>query len=200
MGMQTEIEAKFPDVDPAKLRNTLLRLGATQEHAEVLMRRKNFDYPDKRLEEIGGWVRVRDEGNKVTCSYKQVNDRTLHGTKEACVTVDDFDTTCALLEAIGLKQKSYQETKREKWLCRGAEVTIDTWPWIPSFVEIEGPSEDVVRAVAHDLGLEWGSAMPGSVETIYQMHYDFSEEEIDSWSEIIFSPPPSWLLARKKNS
>jgi len=32
---------------------------------------------------------------------------------------------------------SYQETRREKWMLDDAEVTIDTWPWIPTFIEIE---------------------------------------------------------------
>ncbi len=162
------------------------------------MRRKNYDYPDKRLDKIGGWIRVRDEGNKVTLSYKQLNDRTLHGTKEVSVVVDDFDKTGQFLEAIGMEAKAYQETKREKWKYMDVEVTIDTWPWVPTFVELEGPTEEVVRNVAANLGFDWSKAMHGSVETIYQMHYDFTEEEIDNWESITFIAPPDWLLVKKK--
>lgn len=196
--MQTEIEAKFPDVDPEAIRELLQKIGAVREYEEVLMRRKNFDYPDKKLEKVHGWVRVRDEGNKITMSYKQVDDRSLHGTKEVDVVVGDFDTTCAFLEAVGLVQKSYQETKREKWLYKNVEVTLDTWPWIPTFIELEGPDEQTLRTVASDLDLDWKTAMPGSVETVYQMHYDFTEDEIDHWDTITFIPEPGWLLARKK--
>ena len=39
--------------------------------------------------------------------------------------------------------------------------------------------------------------MHGSVETIYQMHYDFTEEEIDGWESITFIAQPDWLLAKK---
>lgn len=88
--METEIEAKFPDIDIETLRANLKRIGAFLEHAEVLMRRKTYDYPDHRLREVGGWIRVRDEGDKVTLSYKQLNDWTLHGTKEINVVVDAF--------------------------------------------------------------------------------------------------------------
>lgn len=195
--METEIEAKFPNINADEFRSILKKTGAVLEHPEVLMRRKNYDYPDRRLEKSGGWIRVRDEGDKVTLSYKQLNDRTLHGTKEVNVAVDDFDKTCRFLEAIGMKAKAYQETKRERWNCNGVEITIDTWPWVPTFVELEGPTEELVRRLASDLGFDWSKAMHGSVETIYQMHYDFTEREIDGWESITFIAPPDWLLAKK---
>ena len=196
--METEIEAKFPDIDARALRSVLKEKGADLEHPEVLMRRKTFDYSDRRLYKIGGWIRGRDEGDKVTLSYKQLNDRTLHGTKEVNVVVDDFEKACRLLEAIGMMKKSYQETKREKWNYKGVEVTLDTWPWVPTFAELEGSTEEMVREVAGDLGFDWNSAMHGSVEPIYQMHYDFTDEEIDSWEFITFIAPPDWLLAKKR--
>lgn len=198
--METEIEAKFPDIHTDELRSILKNKGATLEHPEVLMRRKNYDYSDHRLGKIGGWIRVRDESDKITLSYKQLNDRTLHGTKEVNLVVDDFDRTCQFLEAIGMIAKAYQETKREKWNYKGVEVTIDIWPWVPTFVEFEGPTEEVVREVANDLGFDWSTVMHGSVEIIYQMHYDFTEEEIDGWESITFIAPPDWLLAKKKSS
>ena len=112
--MQTEVEAKFPDIDSKSFREILNKVGAKQEYPEVLMRRRNFDYDDHRLEKNGGWIRVRDEGDKVTLTYKQLNNRTLRGTKEIEVIVNDFDKACNLLTSIGLVSKAYQETKREK--------------------------------------------------------------------------------------
>ena len=197
--METEIEAKFPDVDAVAVREKLEKLGARRVYPEVLMRRKNFDYPDNHLAPIGGWIRVRDEGSIVTLSYKELKDRSLHGTKELSVVVSDFDKTCAFLEAIGLECKSYQETKREKWMLKNVEVTIDTWPWIPTLVEIEGPEEIAVKDTAATLGFDWSNAMHGSIETVYQMHYDFTEREIIYWKSITFVPAPAWLLAKKKN-
>ncbi len=196
--MKTEIEVKFPDIDKGALRKKLKKVGATLQHSEILMRRKILDHADHRLEKIGGWIRVRDEGDVVTFAYKQLNDRTLHGTKEVSVTVSDFEKTCEILNLSGLTTFSFQESKREKWLYKKSEITIDTWPWVPSFVEIEGPTEKEVRAIAKELGFDWNSAMHGSVETVYQMHYDFTEKEIGNWKEIKFTPEPKWLLAKKK--
>src|SRR3989338_915741 len=196
--MQTEVEAKFPNIEPSSFRSILTQLGAIQEYPEILMRRRNFDYDDHRLEKIGGWIRVRDEGDKVTLTYKQLSDRTLHGTKEIEVVVNDFDKTCDLLISIGIISKAYKETKREKWKFGNVEITIDTWPWVPPFIELEGPNEEDVKMSASLLGLDWNKAMHGSVETIYQMHYDFTEEEIDRWPSITFIPEPDWLLVKKK--
>jgi adenylate cyclase, class 2 len=196
--MKTEIEAKWLDINTAKFREILKEAGAQLVSPERLMVRRVFDYPDKRLEKIGGWVRVRDEGDKVTLSYKQLNDRTLHGTKEVTVTVDGFENTCKLLEAIGLKSYSIQETKRESWKLGEAEVEIDTWPWIPSFVEIEAESEQQLKETAQKLELDWKNALHGSVETAYQAVYDVTEEEIDNWKEIRFTEVPDWLAAKAK--
>lgn len=196
--MQTEIEAKFPHIDPVAFREKLTSLGAQLEYPEILMKRKVFDYSDWRLEKVGGWVRVRDEGKKITLTYKQLNDRSLHGTKEVEVVVGNFDTTCELLSAIGLEAKAYQETKREKWQLGNVEITIDTWPWIPTFVELEASNEEDLRVIAEKLELDWKEVMYGSVEVVYQMHYNFTESEIDHWDSITFIPEPDWLLAKKK--
>lgn len=193
--METEIEAKFLNIDIEAARGKLKGSGATLVYPEVLMKRKTFDHPTNKQSD---WFRVRDEGNRITLSYKKVVDRTVHGTKEISVEVSDFDAACAILAAAQLRQKSYQETRRETWNLDGAEVTIDTWPWIPTFVEIEAPSEVEVRAVAAKLGFDWSEAFYGSVEPAYQQVYDVTEEEIDGWSEIVFGPVPEWLERQRR--
>lgn len=127
-------------------------------------------------------------------------DRTLQGTKEITLDVSSFDTMCDFLLAIGLKQDAYQETKREKWELDGSEITIDTWPWIPTFVEIESPTEDKLIKISKSLGFDWSQAMHGSVETAYQKYYNVTEQEIDGWESITFVPVPDWLEVKRKNS
>lgn len=195
--MQTEIEAKWLNIDIEEFRNILKSAGAELITAERLMIRQTYDFPDKSLNSIGGWVRVRNEGGKITMSYKQLNDRTLHGTKEITVIVDDYDATCNFLESIGLVMKSVQETKRESWMMNGCEIELDTWPWIPSFVEIEAPDEASLRETAEILGLNYSTALHGSVEPAYQDVYDVSDVDINSWDEVRFTDVPSWLLAKK---
>lgn len=196
--MNTELEATFLDIDPESLRRTLTQVGARLIYPERLMKRKVFDYPDSRLQKAGVWIRVRDEGDKVTMSFKQLVNRELDGTKEVCLTVDDFNNACEFLTAAGFLAKSFQETKREKWLLDDVEITLDTWPWIPTFVEVEGESKEKLREAANKLNLKWDQALFGSVENVYQSYYDVTEEEIDNLPEMLFSEVPSWLEAKRK--
>lgn len=197
--MHTEVEAKFLDINPDKLRQVLRAAGAQQVHPERLMRRKNYDFANMTLSAKNGWVRVRHEGNKTTMSYKQLDDRSLHGTKEVNLTIDDFGQADAFLQAIGLKAVSYQETKRESWRLGEVEIELDHWPWTKPYVEIEGPDEASIRAVAGKLKLDWKKAVHGSVEVVYQAEYDATEQEIDNIPVITFEEPiPEWLLKRRK--
>lgn len=196
--METEIEAKWLDIDKDVVRKKLADIGAVLKYAERKMIRQVYDYPDKRLEKVGGWVRVRNEGNKITLSYKQLNDRTLHGTKEVSVTVENYDATCNFLEAIGLICTSTQETMRESWKIGDTEIEIDSWPWIPSFVEIEAKDENVLFDIAGQLDLDAKQALHGSVEVAYQAVYNVTEAEVDGWENIRFSEVPEWLTTKRK--
>lgn len=197
--MQTEIECKFLNVQFDEVRERLNAAGAICDQPMRIMRRKTYDFPDARLcNEFNGWVRVRDEGDKITLSYKQLNDRTLYGTKEITVIVNDFTTTDSFLLAIGLEQKSYQETKRESWHIGDVQIELDEWPWIKPTIEIEGPNEAAVRETAEKLSFKFEEALFGSVEVAYQAEYDVTEDEIDDWDEVTFVPVPDWLEVKRR--
>ncbi len=176
--MHHEYEAKFLRVDPALVRAVLRERGANLVQPERLMRRKTFDFADRRLDAIGAWVRVRDEGDKVSMSYKQITERTMEGMKEAMVIVSDFEQASLFLLAMGLVQTSFQENRRETWNMDECEVVIDWWPWIFPLVEIEGPNEERILRVATALGFDWTQKIHGGIEPAYQDAYAISPEEI----------------------
>lgn len=196
--MQTEIEAKFIKIDKDEIRARLQDLGATLVCEERLMRRKTFDFPNKTLFKKRAYIRVRDEGDKVTTTFKCVEGEGVHGTKELEAVVSGFDDMCAIYERLGLKEKSYKETRREEWELDGVRVTIDSWPWVEPFVELEGESEAALKAVADKLNFTWDEALFGTVEVVYQEKYDVSQEEINFWPEFVFSPVPEWFEKRQK--
>jgi adenylate cyclase class 2 len=199
--MQPEIEAKFLDVDHDALRVRLKELGAVCEHPMRLMRRKGFDFPDERLRLAhNGWARVRDEGGKVTMSYKQLNNRELDGTHEVQLTIDSFDGGVAFLEALGLKQGAYQETKRESWTLGGCEIELDQWPWTKPYIEIEGPDEQALKDLAAKLDLDWSKVCHGSVEIVYRGEYDVTDEEVNHIPLITFETPVPELLAKRRRA
>jgi len=196
--MKPEIEAKFLGIDHAEMRKRLELSGAALVHPVRAMTRVNLDFPDRRLNAVDGWVRVRNEGDKVTLAYKQLESRELDGTKEVQVTVSDFEDTVAFLKAIGMNQENYQETRRESWRLDGVEIELDEWPWIRPFMELEGESEEQLRTAAGKLGLDWGVVAHGSVEVAYLAEYDVTEQEVDDWKEITFGPVPGWLEKKRR--
>lgn len=196
--MQTEFEAKFLDIDKDDLRERLKENGAKLLYSEMLMQRVCLDFPDKSLRAKSAWIRLRKEFGKVTLTYKVSPERTIDGTKEIEVEVSDFDQTRAILSAMGMTEKSFQETKREEWILDDVHIMIDTWPWIPAFVEIEGESAEAVQAVSEKLGFEWNEAKFGSVEIAYQQIYDVTDDDVNNWKEIVFGDVPEWLDSKIK--
>ena len=65
-------------------------------------------------------------------------------------------------------------------------------------MEIEAGSEDKLKEVVKKIGLDWKNAMHGSVETAYQKYFDVTEQEVDSWENITFTPVPEWLEVKRR--
>lgn len=196
--MGNEIEAQFLDIDKDEIREQLGKAGAKLVKPEVLMKRVVFDIGPNQ------YVRVRDEGGgKIVMTYKNVeNDKSIMGTKEVNVDIDDYERGVELLRACGLVEKAEQESTRETWIYDNngeeVEICIDTWPWIPTFVEVEGPSEKAVWETAKKLGLKKEKAKFGSVDTTYQHYYGIDTDTVNLHTpKILFDmEPPKW--AQKK--
>lgn len=186
--MNTEYEAKFLSIDVKKLRETLAACGATRVYPEFLMKRVVFDLPKKV---VHGWARVRQEADKVTMSVKLFEGESMLDQKEVELTIDNFEQGVVFLEALGMIKKAYQESKRERWNFDGVDVTIDTWPGLSTFAEIEGDSEAVVHTASEQLGFDWSQAVFGAVSVIYERELGIREHGIlDETPMITFAQPP----------
>jgi adenylate cyclase class 2 len=184
--MEIEYEAVFTNIEPDSFRAVLTSAGAELARAEYMQKRSAFNLPDSVVTHKG-WARVRDEGDKITMSVKSIEGEGIESQKESCVTVDSFKQAESLLTQLGCDRKAYQETKRELWMLDGVEVTIDTWPFLEPFVEVEGVSEAVVQAVAEKLGFDWSQAKFCAVDTLYSEKYGISTDQINNHTpEITF--------------
>ena len=183
-------EAQFLDINKEEIRAKLKQLGSTVIMPETLMKRVVF-YTGEN-----SFARVRDEGGKIVMTYKNVSDRnSILGTKEVNLVVNSYDGAILFLQGCGLRIKSKQDSYREMWKYNDAEICIDTWPWIPTFVEIEGPSEESVWNAAEKLGFSKKQAKFGSVDTTYQHYYGIDTDVVNLHTpEITFDiEPPKWV-------
>lgn len=184
--MKTEYEAKFLSVTIDDIRRDLKAAGAVLEKPMRLMRRVTID--TDFMKEKDAFLRVRDEGDRVTMTYKQFDALSVDGAKEHEVIVSDFDETIAILRAAGFPAGSFQESKRETWVHGAVEIVIDQWPWLNPYIEIESVSEAEVRTFSEKLGLSWEDAVFGDVMTAYRAEYPHLSEKdtVGSLAEVKF--------------
>jgi len=163
-------EAKFLEIDKNAVRERLRELGATLAFPERLFTRTTFNNP--KLQIRNAWVRVRDEGDKVTMAFKIVsNESEITGTREVQLEVDSAQKAKAFLEQLDLKPRNFQENKREEWRLGNVIFDIDTWPLIPPYLEIEAKNEAAVRNWSKKLGFDYSKAIFGSVDIVYSKFY-----------------------------
>lgn len=172
-----EIEIKFLDINPEFIKQKLVSLGA-KKVGDFHYRRIVMDYPDFRLDKQCSWVRLRDEGDKVTLTFKQRlgtgdmrNNLTGDdGMYERETIVEDFEATHEILLKIGLIEKMYQENKRTRYILNDVEFDIDTWPLLKPYLEIEGKDWDTVNEAARKLGFDPKDGKRFSTNQIYRLN------------------------------
>jgi adenylate cyclase, class 2 len=188
--MQIEYEATYLNINKDEVRQRLAKAGAKLIKPETFMRRFNFTLPQNN-DIAGSWVRVRDEGDKITMSVKKVTGDNIEDMRETCLDVDSMDRAVEFLEGIGCHKKSYQETKRETWELDGAQITLDTWPFLELFAEVEADSEEAVKIVSEKIGFNYAQARFCAAGTLYHEKYGTDYEIINNQTpEITFAKNP----------
>ena len=184
--MEIEYEATFGNINKDEVREKLRKAGATLVRPEYLQKRIPFYLPTEN--KTGkSFVRVRDEGNKITMSYKTFDGDKIENQKELCLEVNSFDNAVEFLRLIGCEPKQYQETKREIWKLDNIEIMIDEWPFLEPFVEVEGKSENDVKDVLKKIGFDYSRALFSSALEFYETKYKISSEEFHSIPKLIFN-------------
>ena len=177
--MHTEIEERILDINKEEVIKKLEELGATKA-GEWFYRRYTYDFTPKRESE---WIRLRTNGVETTLTYKNVETREIDGTKELEIVVDDFEETNKFLEILGYIHKDYQENKRVRYYLNDVEIDIDTWPMIPTYMELEGPSIEKVREVEDLLNVDKSKITTLFCDEIYREFYGI---EILNMKELLF--------------
>jgi adenylate cyclase class 2 len=177
--MQIEYEATFININKDEIREKLRSVGAELIRPEFFQKRVTFNLPAGH-EIKGGWIRVLDTGEKHILSLKIVDGSKIKDQKEININVGSFTDMVEFLKKIGCQKKAYQETKRELWILDGVEITIDEWPFLEPYVEVEGKSENEVKKVSEKIGFNYRDALFCCVSTLYSKKYNISEEIINN--------------------
>jgi len=166
--MNTEYEVRILEIDKNDFIKRLEQLGAKKEE-DFFQRRYVYDFNPAIK---GKWIRLRTNGRESTLTIKNIISSLIDGTKEIEIVVSDFDKCKYILNELG-----YQENKRTRYYLDGVEIDIDTWPKIPTYVEIEGNSEEEVMTLIRKLGYNEDEITTLDVDSIYKK-YGYSLDEI----------------------
>ncbi|MDD2840151.1 MAG: CYTH domain-containing protein [Rickettsiales bacterium] len=182
--MAKEIEAKFFIYNKESIRKNLSNIGLKLIEEEHLMKRKCFHCENHK---DGTWIRVRDEGKKITMTYKSISGKGINDIEEVEIEVSSFESACELITKTNYFEVSYQETMREIWRNKEVEVVIDTWPFLQNYIEIEAKTEEIVKKYAKLLGFDFeNEAYFGGVAVLYEKQYSIPMEIINNIPLFVF--------------
>lgn len=124
------------------------------------------------------WVRLRNTNGKTTITIKHIlnpkiqekNGSSIQKVMETEMEVPSIEEGNSILEQLGFSFRNYQEKERVTYNVNGVEVDIDSWPLIPTYVEIENDSEDIIFDTVKKLELEGHEIVSCNTAEIYNKY------------------------------
>lgn len=172
MSNHKEIEVRFLEIDKdalvARLRELGAKDGGEDMLEEVICYDKALEWRKPTGKEI---VRLRTIGSRSVLAYKCRYSLTVDGVEEIEFEVSDPGKAILFLDRLGYPAYRLQQKRRHTFMLDGVTVDIDTWPRVPTYVELEGEHEESLRNVAEKLGLEWSDAVLESPRTVIEERY-----------------------------
>ena len=172
--MHTEYELRVLDIDTEKVIKKLEELGA-EKIAEFNYKRRVYNFHPAVDHK---WIRLRTDGKKTTLTIKKLESFEIDGTKELEIEVSDFEETNLVLNELGYTAHTYQENKRIRYMLNGVELDIDSWPYIPTYLEIEGKSEEAVKDMVKLLEVDENKITSIDVQGVFKTFYNIDIAEV----------------------
>ena len=154
-----EIEVRFLEIDKEALIQKLKNLGAIDLEEDLLTETIFYDKQGEWLKDKQKFIRIRSNKSGSLLTYKHHFQRSSTGTKEIELNISDPLKATDFLSELGYPPFRQQEKKRHSFLLNNCVVDIDTWPKIPTYLEIEGQSEEALKQTATMMGLDWSDAV-----------------------------------------
>lgn len=155
--MATEVEVKILDVDPETIAGKMKDLEATEVRSERLTV-DWFRPADVENDDVSRWfLRVRESSagnNEITWKSKTASHDGARVHEEINLSIDDPQKAREFFQALGFPGAGHQEKDRTTWTKDGWTFCLDTYPGMPSWLEIEGRDGTHIREAVALLGLQ----------------------------------------------
>ena len=157
--MAVEIEAKMRIEDTDGMIAALKDLGATLI-GDFLEQNLFYDTHDRTLLAADEGLRIRTSldlntgVSRTVLTHKGPNGYgPLKNREETEVGVDSPEAAGQIVERLGYRRWLGFEKRRQSWTLDGCRIELDQVPYLGSFIEIEGSSEQCVLRMRERLGL-----------------------------------------------
>ncbi len=178
---------------------TIEQGNSTKSLVELLNKTQNENllsrFSDEKIVEIvkkykinpNKWVRLRKTNEKTVLTIKHIlnadmqanNNVNMQKVMETEMEVPSIEEANSILEQLGLSFRNYQEKNRITYEVDRVEVDIDTWPLIPTYVEIENDSTELIQSIIKKLELQEHEIVSCNTVDIYNKYgidlYQFRE-------------------------
>ena len=130
--MPKEFEHQFYDFNKKEIISKMKELKGKYK-GTYLFRVQVLNHP---LNASGTYIRVRDEGFRITLTYKYQGPNDQYPDEEE-VIINNFDLGVNILLGLGCKKKFYYEKIREIWDVKNTEIIFDSNPGIIDKMDVE---------------------------------------------------------------
>ena len=164
---ESEYEITVLDIDVSEIEKKLESIGAIKQ-GEYFQKRNLYNFHE---EYRGRFIRLRTNGEKTTLTIKDKSAKKEIGSvKELEIEVSSFEKANEILELLGYEHSTYQENKRIIYKLGHIEFDIDTWPMIPTYLEIEGKNKEDVEKMIKILDIDEEKLSLDKVSEIYKKY------------------------------
>lgn len=168
MNKSIEIELKFKIDD-----NQIKKINSNPDvvaEKEVYQKTVMFDNADKLMEHTDGRIRLRQQGNKISISYKRPLPSIGNEKKEVELEteVGNFEVMSNILRMMGYAPAtSYEKYTIPLKLKNQSDIHIEIQKYpFETFLEIEGNKEEIEKT-AEQLGFDTKNALIKPVDTLF---------------------------------
>jgi adenylate cyclase class 2 len=160
--MPLEYEYNFYNYNKKEVISKIKELGG-KKIGHYVFKVMVFIHPFKKE---GTYIRVRDEGHRVTMTFKFKDDKS-EFTNESEIIINNFDSAVNILFGIGCTKKYYYEKLREIWNLKNSEIAFDNAPGSPEDMEIESPTKKELDQIVKLLDIKEYLVKDNAMLSIY---------------------------------
>lgn len=169
-----EIEVKILDIDREGIERKLLSMGAKKTfEGEVCG--IFYDYDDGSIRKAGDTMRLRKVGDRAYITYKRfLENARAKIRKEYETEVADFESARMILSSLGLVPWMEMLKRRTTYELPGVHFEldkhIDSYSYVPDFLEIEAGDVDTLYKYVAALGYERSDCRPWTIVEIAEYY------------------------------